>query len=61
MLRWIFRALNNDKQKAFCIWALEYILASKTNTIDQNMAIRLIEKIAASRGNKITAFLMKEE
>ncbi len=61
MIKMIFKWLSKDSQKEFAVWALEYILQSKTNTIDQNMAIRLIEKITASRGNKVTAFLMKEE
>ncbi len=60
-MKWLFKLLSKEKQKEFAVWALDYILKSKTNTIDQNMAIRLIEKIAASRGNKVTAFLMKEE
>lgn len=61
MIKMIFKWLSKDSQKEFAVWALEYILKSKTSTIDQNMAIRLIEKITASRGNKVTAFLMKEE
>ena len=60
-MKWLFKLLSKEKQKEFAVWALDYILKSKTNTIDQHMAIRLIEKIAASRGNKVTAFLMKEE
>jgi len=61
MLKIIFKWMGRDSQKEFAVWALEYILKSKSNTIDQNMAIRLIEKITASSGNKVTAFLMKEE
>lgn len=60
-MKWLFKLMGHDSQKKFVVWALEYILNSKTNTIDQNTAIRLIEKITASRGNKVTAFLMKED
>lgn len=60
-MKWLFRLISNEYQKRFVVWALEYVLKSKTNSIDQATAIRLIESIAASKGNKITAFLMKED
>ena len=60
-MKWLFKLFSDKYQKNFVVWALEYVLKSKTNSIDQTTAVRLIESIAASRGNKITAFLMKEE
>lgn len=60
MLELLFNRLSRDKQKAFIVYALDVLLQSKDSAIDQNTAIKLIEKIAASRGNKITAFLMKD-
>lgn len=60
MLQFLFNRLSRDKQKAFSMYALEVLLKSKDSSIDQQTAIKLIEKIAASKGNKITAFLMKE-
>lgn len=60
MVKLLFNRLSRDKQKAFVIYALDVLLQSKDSAIDQNTAIKLIEKIAASKGNKITAFLMKD-
>ena len=60
MLKLLFNRLSRDKQKAFILEALNDLLTSKDSSIDQQTAIKLIETIAASKGNKITAFLMKD-
>jgi len=61
MLKWLFNRLSRPKQKQFCIWALDRLLQSKDSSIDQKTAITLIEKITASNGNKVTAFMMRDK
>ena len=61
MIKFLFNRLSRAKQKAFIIEALDTLLRSKDSSIDQETAIILIEKITASQGNKVTAFLMREK
>ena len=61
MIKFLFNRLSRAKQKAFIIEALDTLLKSKDSSIDQETAIILIEKITASQGNKVTAFLMREK
>lgn len=60
MIKWLFNRLSPEKQKEFIVDSLMTILKSKDNSIDQVTAIQLIEAIAASKGNKVTAFIMKD-
>ena len=61
MIRWLFARLNRSKQKAFIVEALASLLKSKDSSIDQEFAMLLIEMITASKGNTITAFLLREK
>lgn len=61
MIKWLYKSMSRDKQKEFVINALDDLLSSKDSSIDQLTAISLIEKITASKGNTITAFIMKEK
>ena len=61
MIRWLFNRLNRSKQKAFIVEALATLLKSKDSSIDQEFAMLLIEMITASKGNTITAFLLREK
>ena len=61
MIKFLFNRLSRARQKAFIIEALDNLLSSKDTTIDQQTAILLIEKITASQGNTITAFIMKDK
>lgn len=61
MIKWLYKSMPRDKQKEFVINALDDLLSSKDSSIDQLTAISLIEKITASKGNTITAFIMKEK
>ena len=61
MIQWLFNRLNRSKQKAFIVEALASLLKSKDSSIDQEFAMLLIEMITASKGNTITAFLLREK
>ena len=61
MIRWLFNRLSRSKQKAFIVEALASLLKSKDSSIDQEFAMLLIEMITASKGNTITAFLLREK
>ena len=61
MIRWLFARLSRSKQKAFIVEALASLLKSKDSSIDQEFAMLLIEMITASKGNTITAFLLREK
>lgn len=60
MIKWLFNRMSSSNKKEFIVSSLFTILKSKTDTIDQETAIKLIEAITASKGNKVTAFIMKE-
>lgn len=61
MIKWLFARLSRSKQKAFIVEALATLLKSKDSSIDQEFAVLLIEMITASKGNTITAFLLREK
>ena len=61
MIKWLFNRLSRAHQKAFIVEALATLLKSKDSSIDQEFAMLLIEMITASKGNTITAFLLREK
>jgi len=61
MISWLFNRLSREKQKEFLVNKLGGLLSAKDTSIDQATAIKLIEKITASRGNTVTAFIMKDK
>ena len=61
MIKWLFNRLTRSKQKAFIVEALATLLKSKDSSIDQEFAMLLVEMITASKGNTITAFLLREK
>lgn len=61
MIKWMFNKMSRTKQKLFIVQGLESILKSKDSSIDAEVAMKLVEAITASKGNDITAFILRKK
>lgn len=60
LLYWIINKLSRAKQKAIVIYLLNDIVNSSDSSIDDNFANFIVNTVAKSNGNKVTAFIYKD-
>jgi len=60
MIKWFLKRLSWKTKKILTLFLLEDILKSKTSSIDNATAEKIITMAVKSRGNKVTGFTIKD-
>lgn len=60
LLYWIVSKLTRAKQKAIVLYILKDIVGSKDSSVDESFASAIVDIVAKSNGNKVTAFIYKD-
>jgi len=59
-MKWLLKRLSWRYKKKIVLFLLQDMLDSKTSSIDNKTAERIITLAIKSRGNKITSFIIKD-
>lgn len=57
---WMVRRLNRAEQKSVVMYIVNDIADSSDSSIDRLFAESIVNKCVASKGNSITAFIVKD-
>ena len=60
IIKIILLLLSLSKQKELAIAILDNILNSKSSSIDDNEAVKIIEMVVKSSGNKVSSFIVRD-
>ena len=60
IIKILISLLSLSKQKELAIAILDNILKSKSSEINDNEAVKIIETVVKSSGNKVSSFIVRD-
>ena len=60
LVMWLIGRMSVGEKKAIVLGVLQEVVHSKTSTIDPEFAEAVMVQVVKSRGNNVTAYLVKE-